>query len=274
MSEPVADASNIGSIVSQYAKFTDFYQAGDELGFHSLWLTRCVFQPDWPDKGGAVGGRYASASAPTVNTDPPLTVLASAVSATSRIRLGMGLAWNDMKDPVALASELARLDRLSGGRLVLGVSQGDWPDERPRGSTMWARRGARAEELIMLLKRLWREDEVSFHGNHFRFENATIPERPARSEGIPILAGGASLASIRLAATLADGWVHPSGGIPEQLLLFSSTVKYLALEAGRDPEALDLEKIIYLVVDNDKTQAWRRLSILQQFYGRGYNVNQ
>ncbi len=80
------------------------------------------------------------------------------------------------------------------------------------------------------------------------------------------------MAPIRLAATLADGWVHPSDGIPETLLLFSAAVKYLALEAERDPNALELEKVIYLAIDDDKAQARRRLAILQQFYGRGYIV--
>ena len=126
---------------------------------------------------------------------------------------------------------------------------------------------------MILLKKLWAEGEVSFRGSHFRIENASIPDRPVQPGGIPILVGGASLASIRLAATLADGWVHPSGGIPEQLLLFCSTVKYQALEAGRDPGALELKKVIYLAIDDDKVQAWNRLSVLQQFYGRGYRVN-
>ena len=255
----MADASNIGIIVSRGAEFTDFYQAADQMGFHSLWVTEGVFHS--VALGWSGGG-----------PKHPFTVLAAAAAATSRIRLGTGVIWNLMQDPVALASELARLDRLTNGRLIFGVSQGDWPDERPRAPTLWARRGARAEELITLLKRLWTEDEVSFRGNHLHVDNASIPERPAQPGGIPILAGGASLASIRLAATLADGWVHPSDGIPEQLLLFSAAVKYLALEAERDPNALELEKVIYLAIDDDKAQARRRLAILQQFYGRGYIV--
>ena len=76
-----------------------------------------------------------------------------------------------------------------------------------------------------------------------------------------------------LAATQADGWVHPSGGIPEQLLLYCATIKYLALEAGLDPDARQLEKIVYLAIDDDKVKAWHRLSVLQRFYGRGYRVN-
>ena len=76
-----------------------------------------------------------------------------------------------------------------------------------------------------------------------------------------------------LAATQADGWVHPSGGIPEQLLLYCATIKYLALEAGLDPDARQLEKIVYLAIDDDKVKAWHRLSVLQQYYGRGYRVN-
>ena len=259
----MADVSNIGIIVSRGAEFTDFHQAADQMGFHSLWVTGGMFQS--VSLGWAGGG----------GPEHPFTVLAAAAAATSRIRLGTGVMRDLMRDPVALASELARLDRLSNGRLVLGVSQSDWPGEheQPIGSTLWARRGARAEELITLLKRLWAEDEVTFQGGHFRVQNASISERPVQPGGVPILVGGASLASVRLAATLADGWVHPSGGIPEQLLLYCATVKYLALEAKRDPSALELEKVIYLAIDDDKAQARRRLTILQQYYSRGYIVN-
>jgi alkanesulfonate monooxygenase SsuD/methylene tetrahydromethanopterin reductase-like flavin-dependent oxidoreductase (luciferase family) len=125
-----------------------------------------------------------------------------------------------------------------------GVSEGGRP-----------RVGVRLQEAITLLNRLWSEDEVSFKGSHHHLEKASIDVRPVQEGGISLFVAGATSASIRQAATLADGWVHPSGGIPEGVARGCEFVKRLASDAGRDPDSIELGKIIYPSIDDNSLLA-------------------
>ena len=138
---------------------------------------------------------------------------------------------------------------------------------------MRARIGARLNETITLLKRLWGEDEVSFKGSHFNLEGASIDVRPVQEGGIPILVAGITSAAVNLAATLADGWVHPSGGVPYGSARGCDYVRQLASRVGRDPDSLELGKIIHISIDNSRRRARNRTApLLQSFYG-SYDVD-
>ena len=131
------------------------------------------------------------------------------------------------------------------------------------------------KETITVLKCLWGESEVSFKGSHFNLKRASIDVRPVQDGGIPILVGGTTSASLYLAATLADGWVHPSGGIPEGVERGCQIVRQLASRAGRNPDSLELGKVIYLSIDNGRALARQRIApLLEGFYRGRYNVDQ
>jgi alkanesulfonate monooxygenase SsuD/methylene tetrahydromethanopterin reductase-like flavin-dependent oxidoreductase (luciferase family) len=143
-----------------------------------------------------------------------------------------------------------------------GVSEGGRP-----------RVGVRLQEAITLLNRLWSEDEVSFKGSHHHLEKASIDVRPVQEGGISLFVAGATSASIRQAATLADGWVHPSGGIPEGVARGCEFVKRLASDAGRDPDSIELGKIIYPSIDDNSLLAKNQIAPLLQSFYTGYNVD-
>jgi len=124
-----------------------------------------------------------------------------------------------------------------------------------------------------VLKRLWSEAEVSFKGHHITVEGASIDVRPVRDGVIPILVAGVTSASVNLAGTLAEGWVHPSGGVAEGAARGCDYVRQVASKVGRDPDSLELGKIIYLAIDNDRVRARRRVAPLLQSYYHGYNVD-
>ncbi len=251
----MADGPNVGLIVPRFEELSDFYQSADQMGFHSLWVTEMLFNHAWWG---------------TRRLDPP-GVLAAAAAVTSRIRLGTAVLW-PMRPPIlSFATEMANMDQLSGGRLSLGLSQHDWPGEGHREGPR-PKVGGRLKETITLLKRLWSETEVSFKGSHFNLEKASIDVRPAQVGGIPILVAGTTSASVNLAATLADGWVHPSEGVPEGVARGCQIVRQLASRAGRDPDSLELVKVIYLSIDNDKTRARERIAPLLKVSGR-YNAD-
>ncbi len=254
----MADESNLGFIVPRYEEFPAFYQAADQTGFHSLWVTEMLFNRAWTAKRGL----------------DPFGALAAAAAVTSRVRL-LTAVKRPMKHPMlSHATEIANMDYLSGGRLSLGLSQNErWPGEGQRDASR-PRVGGRLKETITVLKSLWSEAEVSFKGSHFNLERASIDVRPVQVGGIPILVGGTTSASLYLAATLADGWVHPSGGSPEGVERGCQIVRQLASRAGRDPDSLELGKVIYLSIDNRRARARQRIApLLEGFYRGRYDVD-
>ena len=254
----MADGPKIDLIVPRFEEITDFYQAAEQMQFHALWFTEGLFSH------GLAWGRR-------IDQDH-VGVLTAAAAATSRIRLGTTQIGSPSPPISSFATELANFDRLSSGRVSLGVAQHQWPDEGIRDGRR-PRIGRRLNETITLLKRLWSEDEVTFKGQHFNLDRESIGVRSVQVGGIPILVSGITSASVNLAATLADGWVHPSGGIPGGVARGCDMVRRLATRAGRDPDSLELGKIIYLSIDNDRGRARSSIAPLLQSYYDGYNVD-
>ena len=253
----MTDGPKIGLIVPRFEELPAFYQAADRMRFDSLWVTKMLFNRAWTGSRGL----------------DPFGVLAAAAAVTSRIRLGTAVLWPLRQPILSLANETANIDSLSRGRLSLGLSNGTWPGEGDRD----ARRpkvGGRLKETITVLKALWSEPEVSFKGSHCNLRSASVDYRPVQAGGIPIFVGGVTSASVNLAATLADGWVHPSGGVPEGVRPGCQIVKRLASEAGRDPGSIELGKIIYLSIGDNRAEARNRIApFLEVFYRGSYNVD-
>lgn len=137
----------------------------------------------------------------------PIAALATAAAATTRLRIGSYVFANDFRHPLVLAREVATLDRLSGGRVLLGLGAG-WriPDYRQLGLP-YDPPGTRIERLaeaVGLVKRLLAGEEVTHTGRHYRFERATVEPRPIQRPHPPIILGGGGRRMLRLAAREAD----------------------------------------------------------------------
>jgi len=254
---------NIDLIVPLFGEITPFYQAADQMGFHSLWFTETLFSHSTSIGWFSLGRKRGQ---------DPYGALTAAASATSRIRLATALSGSPSPGIVPFAAKMADLDNLSGGRLSLGISQSQWPAERVRDYHR-ARVGVRLKETITVLKSLWSESEVTFKGSHLKLERASIDAKPVQSGGIPIVVAGVTSSSVNQAATLADGWVHPSEGIPEGVARGCDMVRRLAAQAGRDPDSLVLGKIIYISIDNNRFRPRERIAPLLQSFYNGYDVD-
>ena len=206
----------------------------------------------------------------------PVAALAAVAARTSRVRIGTAVLLPVLRHPVTLAHSLATVDVLSGGRLTVaaGVGGAFTPEQRQdwhaAGVTPESRAG-RLTEAVQVMKRLWREDLVSFHGRYYHLESVTLHPRPVQPGGVPLLLGchyaTGSDAQFRRAALHADGIMGLTDA-PHQFADVVERVNALAREAGRDPESL--QRVFYLTVNvnsNAPSAAKEAHEFLMEYYG-------
>jgi probable F420-dependent oxidoreductase len=195
----------------------DFPQLVDDLerlGFDSIWLPEVM-----------LNGRF-----------DPLVGLAHAAARTERLKIGAYLIVPG-RNPVRLARELANLDRLSGGRLLLIMVLGQ-PDaaEMMAQDVDKAQRGVLLEEVLPLLRRLWSGEIVHHDGPRYRLRDARISPTPLQ-ERLEMWLGGQLPSALRRAGRLGDGWI-PGVITPTEAAKKRDIVQAAAAEAGR---SIDLE---------------------------------
>ncbi len=120
----------------------------------------------------------------------PLLLLAAAAETTERVTLGTAVLLPALRHPILLAHQLGTLDRLSGGRLVIGLGDGfPSPDTRAQFAALgidFARRTGRLEESIDVMRQLWSGKAVTHRGEHFSFDDVQIAPPPSRPGGPPV----------------------------------------------------------------------------------------
>lgn len=186
------------TVLPDWEPTCDFVQMVEGLGFDSLWL------PDHPMVTGSA----------------TWTSLAAVAMVTSTIRLGPLVACSAYWNPVALARAAADIDRISGGRFVLGMGSGDMPGEFSQMGLPWhsaPERQARLEESLRIVKPLLRGETVTYEGERFQANGAVLAPPPLQQPHVPILvAGGGERTTLRFVAEYADasslGAVSWAGG--------------------------------------------------------------
>jgi probable F420-dependent oxidoreductase len=176
----------------------------------------------------------------------PLVTLGWLARVTSRIRLGTSVLVLPYRHPLLVAKMLATVDRLSGGRVILGAGVGWLREEfEALAAPPFEARGAVTDEYIALMRAAWTTDPVTFDGRYARVRAVHALPKPAQRRGIPIWIGGHTDAAVRRAATLGDAW-HPIALRPPGLLFpdeYAKRVTQLrawAQDAGRDPKSIAL----------------------------------
>jgi len=165
-------------------RLIDFCEA---TGVHSVWQSDRLISRD-----------------PHLET---LSTLAAIAGATRHLQLGMIAVVAGYRDPLVLAKQCATIDHLSEGRLipVFGVGA-PWNPEWEATGRGTRGRGIRADEVLEIVQRLWREDAVHFDGRFFRYANASISPKPFQPD-MPMWISGSSEAAIGRAARLGTGWL-------------------------------------------------------------------
>ena len=166
-------------------------------------------------------------------TFEPVTFLAVLAGRLRKMKFGTGTLVLPTRHPVVLAKELATLDFLSHGRLfpAIGLGGEESKDLQAVGISKKERAG-RTDEMIVLMRRLWTEENVTFSGKYFTVEGVTIMPRPWQKNGIPIWIGGRSEAALRRTGRLGDGWLVSSAS-PSEVDGGIKAIRRYAADTGR-----------------------------------------
>ena len=166
----------------------------------------------------------------------PLVTLAFMAARTKTMKFGTSVLALPLRNPTILAKEIATLDFLSGGRMLPAIGLGT-EDHREYEACGTARRdrAGRTDEAIVVMRRLWSEDNVTFEGDHFRLHGVTVEPKPVQAELPPIWIGGRSEAAQRRVARLGDGWLV-SQATPAEVGTGIAHIKEMTARYGREIE--------------------------------------
>lgn len=209
----------------------------ETIGYDDVWLTEHHFVDD--------------GHAPS-----PLIIAGAIATRTKRIRIGTSVLLLPLYDPVRVAEDGATIDLLSGGRFELGVGVGYRSEEFEGLGIEYRHRGARANEGLEIINRLWSGETVNFRGKHFNVASAKLSPMPLQKPRPPIWVGGFAKAAARRAARFADGYVG-TGDMSGIYKMYCDELR----AAGKDPAAARIAGgMFWLVVANDPEKKWSEMA--------------
>ena len=213
-------------------------QRAEELGYESVWVTERLL---WPVNPQTPYPATPDGSLPEVYKTvlDPLEALTFVAGQTSRIALGTSILDMPYYNPVMLARRLTTLDVLSNGRLRLGLGLGWSKDEFDAVGASLKERGRRADEFIEVLKAIWTQDPVEFHGKFYNVPKSVIFPKPVQKPHPPIYLAAFSPPAMMRAGRLADG-LNPVMAPASAMKQMMETARGAAQEAGRDPSKFAL----------------------------------
>ena len=224
------------------------FTLAEGLGFHSAWGNDHLNTP-----------REARLRYPKPpNVYEILITLASAAALTERIRLGVAALSLPLREPVALAKQLATLDVLSGGRVNLAAGIGHYRDEftNVHPSLRKSHRGEMFEEALEALRLIFTQDPAGHSGKHYEFEDISLHPKPLQ-DPFPIYITGTGPRTPERVVKWGTGWMLTAVG-EETLGERVEAVKQMAAKAGRDPATLDMAHTIAMRVDSTHERAVER----------------
>jgi probable F420-dependent oxidoreductase len=211
-----------------------------------------------------VGGHVASRNP----TPEAIAQLARLAGFAERVRIGTSILLLPLYPPAIVAKQLADLDRHTGGRLTVGIGVGgEYPQEFRACGVPLAERGARTDEAVEVMRKLWTGEEVTHQGRFFAMEKVRILPRPEQVPGPPIIVAGRQEVAMRRAVRLGDGWM-PYLYSPRRYAESVARIEELASQAGRSLERFEWLHFLFTNVQGD---ADRARSAAAEFLGGTYN---
>jgi len=184
----------------------DFGRRAEDIGLDSIWMGEHVALFDKNTFGypGSKGGRI-----PVPPGGGMLDVVATfgfLAAATNKLRLGTGVALVPQRNPIYTAKEICTLDWLTDGRIDFGIGVGWNKEEVEACGYRWEDRGARCDEFLEVMRRLWTEPAVDFAGKWVKLETCRVDPKPIQKPHVPIIVGGYAEAAFRRAVHFGAGW--------------------------------------------------------------------
>jgi len=184
----------------------DFGRRAESIGLDSIWMGEHVVLFDKNTYGypSSKDGRI-----PVPDGGGMLDVTATfgfLASVTTRLRFGTGVALVPQRNPIYTAKEIATLDWLTEGRIDFGIGVGWNKEEVEACGYRWEDRGARCDEFLEVMRRLWTEPVVDFAGKWVKFETCRLDPKPIQQPHVPIIVGGYADAALRRAVRFGAGW--------------------------------------------------------------------
>ena len=229
--------------------FRAYFARAEELGYHSAWAQETVLGPS-----SQLG---------------PVEAMTYAAACTQRLRLGCVVFVSTLYSPAHLAKSLSTLDQLSRGRIEIGVGTGG--KARPFGAfgVDPSRYVARFTEGVNLMKALWTEPRVTFHGEFWQLENAPMEPKPFQKPYPRLWFGGASEPALRRAVRMGDGFFGAGSSTTARFAEQVQIVRRALAEAGRAADSFPVAKRVYVAIDEDAERARARTNAaLEGIYGQ------
>ena len=199
----------------------------EECGFESAWTGEHIVAIDPQEPPSPIPPEY-----PFLDT---IASLSFAAATTSRLKLGSGIILLAQRNPVILAKELAGIDVLSAGRLIVGVGVGYVKGEFDALGVPFIERGARTSENIEAMRSLWTQEKPHFDGKFSSFGSIQSKPTPIQIPHPPIIVGGMSVPAYRRAVINGSGWYGFNQTL-EAAGKSISALKLAALESNRPVE--------------------------------------
>ena len=224
-------------------------ERAEALGFDSIWV------------GDSVTARPRH---------DPLTLLAAVAARTRKVELGTAVLLPALRNSVLLAHQVATLDRLAEGRLILGIGIAtDVPNIRAEfeaSGVPFDKRVGRLVEGVALCRAFWTGEPVEWSGR-WKVTKGVVGPTPQRPGGPPVWIGGSVAAARQRTGRLFDGW-FPNAPSPGEYAVQWAEVQAAARAAGRDPAALTAAMYLTLALDDDAARADTRINAyLERYYG-------
>jgi probable F420-dependent oxidoreductase len=264
--------------ISEYATRENIIYIAKEAekeGFDSVWtLDRLL----WPIKPQTPYPGTPDGSLPVEyqNVFDPLATLTYVAGHTERISLGTSVIDMLFHNPVVLAKRLTTLDILSDGRVIAGFGIGWSKDEYDVSGIPFKDRGARADEFLQLLNRIWTDDIVEYTGKYYKMPASKIGPKPLQKPRPPILLGGFTPKTFPRIVNYADGWLGIAGFGPlEQLGQMINGLREEAKKFNKEPSGVSVYILAYPnVLDSHSSSTQTRFPMTGTIEQIGSDIEQ
>ena len=237
--------------------YAEVARAAEAAGFDSVWVQEhVVFPAEMPHTYP-----YSDDGNPGIASKTPLIdpwiALTTIANATESVRLASNVYVLPLRSPFVTARAAVTLDRVSGGRLSLGVGVGWLQQEYEAMQVEWEGRGRRMDEIIDIMRRLWSEETIEHQGEFYHFDPVCFEPKPLQKSGIPLLIGGESRPAMRRAARTGDGWIMTWLGAAEEVAEKVAAMQALRVEHGRVDVPFEITGSVQRDVSVDSLRAYQ-----------------